>query len=121
MYVEVTGSMDKYGYNIGPWRAGKLKEIVCYPDTFDIHISHSDKPNDEYYLSFGRNKDTKVFLLLGNMLTPGESVSGNYNVKRAEKFTLTESNIHDLQKRIIEEENINKYKLEIERALNNLP
>lgn len=117
MYVQVRGSMDKYGYDIGMWRAGKLKEVVCHLDTFEIHISHSDKPNDGYYLCFGRNKDTKVFLLLGNMLTPGESVSVNYD----EKFTLTEDNIHELQKRIVEEENINKYKVEIERALNNLP
>lgn len=121
MYVQVRGSMDKYGYDIGMWRAGKLKEVVCYLDSFEIHISHSDKPNDGYYLCFGRKKDTKVFLLLGNMLTLGENVSVNYDTKRAEKFVLTENNIHELQKRIEEEEAINKYKAEIERAINSLP
>lgn len=121
MYVQVRGSTDKYGYDIGMWRAGKLEGVACHLDTFEIYISNSDKPNDGYYLCFGRKKDTKVFLLLGNMLTPGESVSVNYDVKRAEKFTLTEDNIHELQKRIVEEKNINKYKAEIERAINNLP
>ena len=121
MYVEVRGSTDKYGYDIGMWRAGKLEGVACHLDTFEICISNFDKPNDRYSLCFGRKKDTKVFLVLGNMLTPGESVSVNYDVKRAEKFVLTEDNIHELQKRIIEEKNINKYKAEIERAINNLP